>query len=224
MKKWIWMAAGSVITALVFLAFNPEVIVDTGRRMFASTNEFGAEDWFEEAQAGVDAGNPYWEVALGQLLMMGNHRTARGDGFQVPLDPARGRALLESAAAKGHPQALTALWMFSGQQDDQLLQRAVDAGNPGAISFTVVRLLEQAECTTDGRAAFEAALPSPEALQSAHPDLVLARLAAFPNPPSWVDGFAKQYRRSHAVVMTDLESDLLTVDCAAKGTPIPVGA
>lgn len=224
MKKWIWMVAGSVITALVFLAFNPEVIVDTGRRMFASTNDFDAEAWFEEARTGVDAGNPYWEVAMGQFLMTGNHRTVRGDGFQVPPDPARGRALLESAAAKGHPQALTLLWMVSGRQDDRLLQRAVDAGDPGAISLTVVRLLERAECTTDGRAAFEAALPSPEALQSAHPDLVLARLATFPDPSNWADAFEKRFRRSYEVVLTDLSRDLIGLHCAAKGTPIPVGA
>lgn len=221
MKKWIWPAAGCAIVALTFLAFNPGVVVDAGRAVLVSSNEFDAEAWLAEARAGVEAGNPIWEMTYGAALMTGRLRMTGRVERDLEADPVRGRALLESAAEKGLTQALTQLWLLSGRTDEALLRRAVELGDPGATSIILVALLEKSECTAEGRAAFEAARPSDEMLRLNHPDRVLARLAAYPNGPSWIGGFEKVLRRSHEVVAIDLATDLVGISCAAKGTPIP---
>jgi hypothetical protein len=220
-KKWIRPAAGCAIIALTFLAFHPEVVVDAGRAVLVSSDEFDAEAWIAEARAGVEAGNPYWEMAYGGALMNGSRRMAGFAEHDLEADPIRSRALLESAAEKGLSQALTQLWFLTGRTDEAVLRRAVELGDPGATSLTLVALLEKSECTAEGRAAFEAARPSDEMLRSNHPDRVLARLAAYPSGPSWIDGFDQALRRSYEVAAKDLATDLVGIECAAKGTPIP---
>ncbi len=206
--------AAAVITTLGlgYLAIEPDIVAD---QLYSRKNSYRPidEEWLRDARAGVEAGNPYWETSYGLFLLNGSG-DREGIEVEIQADPDLAHELIESAVDKGLSRGLFTTWVFTGQTDD-VLTRASDLGEPWAMSLTLGRLLQTAECTPEGRAVFTGTVPSREALSRNYSRAVEV-YETYSLPDFWGGHYREELDRSYAVLSDMLDRYENGIECTPQ--------
>ena len=216
MKALIALAVATII-ALGYAAQAPSEVAALVEQPIEFDREAYVEQWLTRAHAGVEAGNPFWESSYGTMLLDGPDWWKPPYGEKLEADPDLGFELIERAATKGLATGYFSAWMLSNRTDDESLQRAVELGEPNAVTARLLDALESAECSENGFAILEGEFPSLADLE-ANRERTRALFDEFgAEMPHSMSRFPEVYDRAH-----DEAADMLRR--VEAGLPCEVGA